>query len=765
MQLQLYPANLTKEQFAAGQSAIFSLPLAIDPKVSQKINGDWSLQFEYPAGYAIKPDMLVLAGGQLYRITEVEPEGVKASVRALHMFYDLRDKMIVNIETAETTPGGINQKTALQQVLNGTPFEAGEVDTDLVLDYLDILQKDVVSVIKEQILGFWGGELQPDNWTINIRKKAGADRGVQIRHGKNIKGIRYSESLDGVITRLHILGYRNANIESINDGKDYIDSPNIVLYANVKEGLVTFSDDDLPEDLMSKGLEYLATVDTPRVTVSVDMAKVMTSVQYEHYQDLERIELGDTVRIIHPLGIDIETRVTSREYDPVTGENIRVEYSNESKNLYSSIASAQQASEIIKMITDRKGHIRGEQLRGMVDLLTTRLYASGSYNVAEVRENEGMLFENTNEDSVDYGALFVGPGLFSLASVKDENGSWVWRTFGTGQGFVADEIVAGVLQASLVKILGTEHFYWNADNIVIEDPTDPDRQIRYGRYDGLNYGIGFTHDGGESWTLAIGFEGPDLSANPSFSNMENTLRDITDDSKVTLDEKRRLSNELDSLNAAYQALADQAEKYKPEEPDEPDPDEDPSPDYLFYNDYISAQAAHSDGFTDLSEFINTLLSEEGTSTISQDLFQSLTQNYQDAVIRLNGLVRDAEARRIDHLQDWRSEIDQERTTTSNYMRIGNVKMPDGSTVFGMVIGQDVGQLDDNGNVISVNKTMSMATADKYAILVNGEEASFFNQKGMSADTAMVKSVEISGYWKDTIAKNGGFIRKWIGGDT
>lgn len=712
MQLQLYPANLTKEQFAAGQSAIFSLPLAIDPKVSQKINGDWSLQFEYPAGYAIKPDMLVLAGGQLYRITEVEPEGVKASVRALHMFYDLRDKMIVNIETAETTPGGINQKTALQQVLNGTPFEAGEVDTDLVLDYLDILQKDVVSVIKEQILGFWGGELQPDNWTINIRKKAGADRGVQIRHGKNIKGIRYLESLDGVITRLHILGYRNANIESINDGKDYIDSPNIGLYANIKEGLVTFSDDDLPEDLLSKGIEYLATVDTPRVTVSVDMAKVMTSVQYEHYQDLERIELGDTVRIIHPLGIDIETRVTSREFDPVTGENIRVEYSNESKNLYASIASAQQASEIIKMITDRKGHIRGEQLRGMVDLLTTKLYASGSYNTAEVRENEGMLFENTNEESVDYGALFIGPGLFSLASVKDENGSWVWRTFGTGQGFVADEIVAGVLQASLVKILGTDQFYWDADNIKIIDPTNPNRQIRCGRYDGTNYGLGFTKDGGASWSLAFGFDGIDLTFNQSFIDMGNKIDDV----EAGLQE---------SIAGSAESQAERAQQI-------------------------------ADSVDDLTAALGEL---EGSSDANDAAVQAVIESINAAIKALND---EAEA-----IREGLGGEQDARLYSERYIKVGLLPASDenGDERIGIAIGEELTTVTDvNGKVVfDKTKLACTITSNRITFWQDGKVVAYFSSGKLFVNEINTKVLKIgrSYEWEFATNPTGGGIR-WGG---
>lgn len=466
MQLTLFPAGLTRAQYEAGNAALCALPAAKDPRVSQAINGDWSLGFGYalgaPGAEQLGLGLLVEADGQLYRIDSVErgsgKDGDWLSVQALHLVYDLRDRIITNIETAEMTPGGINQRIALQQVLSGSDFTDGVIDTDIVLDYLDILQKDAMWAIKEQVLPLWGGELRPDNWTIDIRKQMGADRGVHLRHGKNIRGVKLSESLDGVVTRLHILGYRNANIESINDGKDYIDSPYINNYPTIREGMVTFPDDDLPADLLSKGQEYLATVDTPRTRLTVDLAQVMASEQYAQYRDLERVALGDTVTVFNErLGVNVTARVQSREYDPTTGENLRVELGNDSRNLYAAIASAKQAAEIVKMISDRKGNLRAEMLRGVLDLLTTQLMASGSFSDAQVIEGKGILFENTNTESPDYGAMYLGPGIFAIANEKNEAGSWVWRTFGTAQGFYGSELMAGtVTTGKLAADVGAE---------------------------------------------------------------------------------------------------------------------------------------------------------------------------------------------------------------------------------------------------------------------------------------------------------------------
>lgn len=99
----------------------------------------------------------------------------------------------------------------------------------------------------------------------------------------------------------------------------------------------------------------------------------------------------------------------------------------------------------------------------------------------------------------------TGAGIL-LASSKVGD-QWQWRTAITGGGIVADEITTGTLQAALVKILGNANFFWDAGNIVCQNPSNPQQQIRFGLYDGTNYGIAFTTNGGQTWAQAITFTG------------------------------------------------------------------------------------------------------------------------------------------------------------------------------------------------------------------------------------------------------------------
>ena len=89
-----------------------------------------------------------------------------------------------------------------------------------------------------------------------------------------------------------------------------------------------------------------------------------------------------------------------------------------------------------------------------------------------------------------------------------------------------DNITTGTLNAQLVKISGSRDFYWNNDNIYLIDPTSDQRQIRIGAFDGTNLGIGFTKDGGKSWSTALDFNGLHINQQDEYSGVMLTSTSI-----------------------------------------------------------------------------------------------------------------------------------------------------------------------------------------------------------------------------------------------
>ena len=91
------------------------------------------------------------------------------------------------------------------------------------------------------------------------------------------------------------------------------------------------------------------------------------------------------------------------------------------------------------------GTIYTERLNGQIDVLKTQLLSTVSNWHTDEQGN--IMFE-----SVDGGSamMLCGAG-FMIANSKDNNGDWNWRTFGTGEGFTADEIVAGFISAERIE--------------------------------------------------------------------------------------------------------------------------------------------------------------------------------------------------------------------------------------------------------------------------------------------------------------------------
>lgn len=91
------------------------------------------------------------------------------------------------------------------------------------------------------------------------------------------------------------------------------------------------------------------------------------------------------------------------------------------------------------------GFIPAKRLEGMIDVLKTRLSSSVSNWYTDDQGN--LILESVNGKSA---MQLCGEG-FMIANAKTDDGKWDWRTFGTGEGFTADLIIAGFLSADRIQ--------------------------------------------------------------------------------------------------------------------------------------------------------------------------------------------------------------------------------------------------------------------------------------------------------------------------
>lgn len=273
-----------------------------------------------------------------------------------------------------------------------------------------------------------------------------------------------------------------------------------------RKGVIIFEDCTDPQELIELTWKKLQSVKYPKLSISgkvVDLERVW---EYSH----EAIRLGDDVTVIadewnatyQDVVVDIvrdylnplETKVT-------IGEEGKTTYSIQSE-LSSAIESVKEKADIGSSVATANPDL----LRGVINTMVTQIMSSGTGISTDPGDGSFILTSNDGSSAVK----ITGAGI--LISDTKEAGAWVWKTALSGSGIATETLTAGVIQASLIKILGTEQFYWDSSNIIILNPENTDQQIRIGLYDGTNYGIAFTQDGGATWQSAISFDGVHFSA-------------------------------------------------------------------------------------------------------------------------------------------------------------------------------------------------------------------------------------------------------------
>ncbi|QFG05779.1 minor tail protein [Bacillus phage 055SW001] len=231
----------------------------------------------------------------------------------------------------------------------------------------------------------------------------------------------------------------------------------------------------------------------------------------------ERTLLGDDVYcVVENKGqnIAVRARILKIERDRKEPESTKYELGNyipqSMSKRFEEVKKETDITKARRAIYDRAGVITPDNrvptsvLDGVIDAVQNAVISS----LGHVYQDEnGILILNAAKEDNPTKAMRLSGGVLAIANSKTANGEWNWRTFGDGDGFVADEIITGTLRTDLIEILGDSYFRWNGNNLYIFDPDDSQKQIRIGNYEDSKYGIAFTKDGGLTWNVALDHDG------------------------------------------------------------------------------------------------------------------------------------------------------------------------------------------------------------------------------------------------------------------
>ena len=441
------------------------------------LNGAWEASLSHPLDaegrwkYIVDEAVVKMPsfnGDQLFRIKKKEKSdsGITATMEPIFMDA-MGDCFLTDVRpTNATGQEALNAMTAPNSKYSG--------QSDILVTATAYYQyKNLIEALNDGedncFLNRWGGEIIYNNFTVIVNQRAGGDYGVELRYGKNIPQDGMTEEVDfrDVITRIYPKAFNGYTMS--NDG--YVDSPLVNNYPTVKATTITYSDvkmrvdvqegdedsgviicdtqEQLNAALTAKcNAEFEAGIDKPAVSISADMILLQNTEQYKDYAVLETVSLGDTIHCINShLDITTDARVIELEYDSIRQKVVSVVIGDYQYEYFNNVTSAAEKAE---SAIRNDGTVRADQIQGIINAQKANLRAMK--DIAQTQEVRAVLFEDLDPNSPTFGAMCLGTMGFQIANERTADGrDWQWSTFGTGDGFFADYIVAGTMLADRIR--------------------------------------------------------------------------------------------------------------------------------------------------------------------------------------------------------------------------------------------------------------------------------------------------------------------------
>lgn len=437
---------------------------------------------------------------QMYRVVSSESDDYQVNYEAVHIIFDeLKSYGYIR----EKRPDDVKATAALDIVLAGSRRVVGSVDDSPLksLDFYDSTRLEALSQIISTYrmdlsfyLSFDGSKIS--GRYVNLQNFRGEDTGERFVYGSNALEVVRELDKSEVYTRLiprgkgeekfdeegnSTGGYgrriqitdvdRKANEEVPIDkpkGQEYLELTDMTEKFGFSDGeprtvVKVFEDITDPVELLKEGYAYLVTCSRPLVQFKTKVYKK------------SRTNVGDIVRVIRKdLDIYYRTRIYKAKRD-LLAESVEVEFGDKlvttqaerEKDIYKGLNDLNNAiAESREAVSENNSYIRGIQ-----DELTRGMFNEDGYNYELKAGNEyglpaGYYSFDREIDDNPTKVIYVGAGKLAIANSKKSNGDRDFRTFGTGDGFTADLLIAGMIKGGKVR--------WNLEDgtFIIGDDAD-----------------------------------------------------------------------------------------------------------------------------------------------------------------------------------------------------------------------------------------------------------------------------------------------------
>lgn len=272
---------------------------------------------------------------QLFRIDTVETdtEGGMVTATATHVSYE----WMGNLLNAEYAPEKDDVQNAVAKLKNNLLMEtdvelyAGSISGKITADYSYKNPVEILFDPEEGIVAQTGAQVMRDNYKIYLYPDAVRDRGVTIRRGKNLIGVKVNTSDSSVVTRIIPVGRNKDGDPLYLDGQKYIDSPRIGEYPTVRAKRIEYDvevGDTFKNDAEARAelrrlaeADFAGGIDLPSYGMEVNFIMLNGENEYANYASLQAVHLYDTVTVIDEMiNVKAKLRATAYEWDALAGQ-------------------------------------------------------------------------------------------------------------------------------------------------------------------------------------------------------------------------------------------------------------------------------------------------------------------------------------------------------------------------------------------------------------------------------------------------------------
>lgn len=431
----------------------------------------WNSVEEHAAyfGYKVTESRLFL-----YKITKTKAQDKQVTLDGIHIFFDELQGRVIK----DRRPKNATAQTLADMALEGTGWRASaEVSGARSLNfYYTPAAKAFESIIKAFNCDYCpeitlsGGQITEK--IIYVKESISKDYGKWYEYGDALLDVVEEQDRKSVFTA--IIG-RGKGVQSKDEngeatggygrkitfkdiswskaGGDPVDKPLGQEYVEIKEatsalgytdgspriGVKEFSSIEDPEELLRETYKYAKQISHPYLLLKATAIPT------------DAIELGEIVTIIRPdMGIRYKTKVVRVKTNLLTGIS-EITIGDQSQvsvaQAISELADGQKADkfEVLTWLENVQKSLAHDMFNE--DGYTYNLKPGNEYHLPA-----GLYSFNAPIDKNPTKAIYFGAGKIAIANHKGSDGSWDFRTFGTGDGFTADLIRAGVLEGGDVRL-------------------------------------------------------------------------------------------------------------------------------------------------------------------------------------------------------------------------------------------------------------------------------------------------------------------------